>query len=77
MTMYFVGAILSSVISMHTYALMIIFVALVKVLGFMPRELENAAHAWYKFVVDNLTPALLVGIGVAYTDLNQIIASLN
>ncbi len=76
-TMYFVGAMLSSVISMHTYALMIIFVALVKVMGLMPRELEKAAHAWYQFVVDNLTPALLVGIGVAYTDLNQIIASLN
>jgi Na+/citrate or Na+/malate symporter len=62
---------------MHTYALMIIFVAVVKVMGLMPRELEKAAHAWYKFVVDNLTPALLVGIGVAYTDLDQIIASLN
>ncbi|MCW8328719.1 2-hydroxycarboxylate transporter family protein [Photobacterium sp. SDRW27] len=76
-TMFFVGTMLSNIISMHTYALMIIFVAVVKVTGFMPRELEKAAHAWYKFVVDNLTPALLVGIGVAYTDLNQIIASLN
>ena len=76
-TMYFVGSMLSSVISMHTYALMIIFVALVKVAGLMPRELERAAHGWYKFVVDNLTPALLVGIGVAYTDLNQIIESLS
>ncbi|WP_299012905.1 2-hydroxycarboxylate transporter family protein [uncultured Photobacterium sp.] len=76
-TMFYVGTLLSNVISMHTYALMIIFVAVVKVSGFMPRELEQAAHAWYKFVVDNLTPALLVGIGVAYTDLDQIIASLN
>ena len=76
-TMFFVGTMLSQFISMHTYALMIIFVAIVKVTDLMPRELEKAAHAWYKFVVDNLTPALLVGIGVAYTDLNQIIASLN
>ncbi len=76
-SMFFVGTILSNIISMHTYALMIIFVAIVKVMGLMPRELEKAAHGWYKFVVDNLTPALLVGIGVAYTDLNQIITSLN
>lgn len=76
-TMFFVGTTLSNIISMHTYALMIIFVASVKVSGLMPRELEKAAHAWYQFVVDNLTPALLVGIGVAYTDLDQIIASLN
>ncbi|WP_254618408.1 2-hydroxycarboxylate transporter family protein [Vibrio metschnikovii] len=75
-TMYFVGTMLSDVISMHPYALMILFVALVKVMGLIPRELEKAAHGWYKFVVDNLTPALLVGIGVAYTDLNQILASL-
>ncbi|SHO57421.1 Citrate-sodium symporter [Vibrio quintilis] len=76
-TMYYVGSMLSSVINMHTYALMILFVAFVKVLGVIPRGLEQAAHAWYKFVVNNLTPALLVGIGVAYTDLNQIIASLS
>jgi malate:Na+ symporter len=76
-SMYYIGTMLSSVINMHTYALMIIFVALVKMMEVMPRELEKAAHAWYQFVVDNLTPALLVGIGVAYTDLNQIIASLN
>ncbi|MDW6004409.1 2-hydroxycarboxylate transporter family protein [Vibrio mangrovi] len=76
-TMFFVGSMLAQVISMHTYALMILFVAFIKVTGLIPRELEKSAHAWYKFVVDNLTPALLVGIGVAYTDLNQIIASLS
>jgi Na+/citrate or Na+/malate symporter len=76
-TMFFVGSMMAQVISMHTYALMILFVAFVKMTGLIPRELEKSAHAWYKFVVDNLTPALLVGIGVAYTDLNQIIASLS
>ncbi len=76
-TMFVIGTVLSNVIAMHSYALMILFVAFAKVTGIMPRQLEQAAHTWYKFVVDNLTPALLVGIGVAYTDLNQIIASLN
>ncbi|KFZ39186.1 citrate:sodium symporter [Shewanella mangrovi] len=75
-TMYFVGTLLGTVIEMHPYALMIIFVALVKVSGVLPRELEQAAHGWCKFVLDNLTPALLVGIGVVYTDLGQIVASL-
>jgi Na+/citrate or Na+/malate symporter len=76
-TMYFVGTLLSSVIDMHTYALMILSIALIKVSGIMPTALEQAAHSWYKFVVGNLTPALLVGIGVAYTDLNQILAALS
>ncbi|MDC0609683.1 2-hydroxycarboxylate transporter family protein [Vibrio sp.] len=76
-SMFFVGTVLSNVIAMHSYALMILFVAFLKVTGIMPRQLEQAAHAWYKFVVDNLTPALLVGIGVAYTDLDQIVNSLS
>ncbi|BFM48793.1 2-hydroxycarboxylate transporter family protein [Marinomonas sp. THO17] len=76
-SMYFVGTLLSSFINMHTYALMILSIALIKVSGIMPKALENAAHTWYKFVVSNLTPALLVGIGVAYTDLNQILNALS
>jgi malate:Na+ symporter len=76
-SMFFLGTLLSTVISMHTYALMILSIALIKVSGLMPERLEKAAHAWYTFVVGNLTPALLVGIGVAYTDLNQIIEALS
>ncbi|SJL84664.1 Citrate-sodium symporter [Vibrio palustris] len=75
-TMYMIGTLLHSVINMHPYALMIISVALIKVSGLMPRDLERSAHTWSKFVLDNLTPALLVGIGVVYTDLDQIVAAL-
>ncbi len=75
-TMFLVGTLLSSVIEMHPYALMILFVAFVKISGVMPRELERAAHAWSTFVVNNLTPALLVGIGVVYTNLDQIVMAL-
>ncbi|WP_221793134.1 2-hydroxycarboxylate transporter family protein [Oceanobacter mangrovi] len=76
-SMFFLGTLLSNVISMHAYALMILSIALIKVSGLMPERLEQAAHAWYSFVVGNLTPALLVGIGVAYTDLNQIMDALS
>lgn len=75
-TMFLVGTLLGTVIKMHPFALMIIFVAVLKVTGLLPRELERAAHVWSKFVLDNLTPALLVGIGVVYTDLDQIAAAL-
>jgi len=76
-SMYFLGTLLSNYINMHTYALMILSIALIKVSGIMPKALEQAAFSWYKFVVSNLTPALLVGIGVAYTDLNQILDALS
>ena len=59
----------------HSFAWMILSVAAVKALGVMPREYEIAARNWFQFIATNLTAALLVGIGVAYTDLGQIIAA--
>ncbi|SCY96493.1 2-hydroxycarboxylate transporter family protein [Alkaliphilus peptidifermentans] len=59
--------------AVHPYALMIISVAIVKALGIMPRRFEVGASQWFQFVMTYLTGALLVGIGIAYTNLNQII----
>ncbi|MTI66937.1 MAG: 2-hydroxycarboxylate transporter family protein [Firmicutes bacterium] len=73
-TTFFVwGKILAKFIPIHSYALMIITVAIVKVLGILPRKYEVGAYQWFRFIMVNLTPALLVGIGVAYTNLNQVI----
>jgi len=57
----------------HAYAWMIIAVAIVKISGVLPREYEAGAFQWFQFVMTNLTGVLLVGIGVAYTNLNQVI----
>lgn len=58
--------------SVHSYAWMIISVAIVKVLGLLPRKYEESAHQWFGFVMSNLTGVLLVGIGVSYTNLQQV-----
>lgn len=58
--------------SVHSYAWMIITVAAVKALGIMPRQYEEGAFQWFQFVMTNLTGVLLVGIGVAYTNLQQV-----
>ena len=58
--------------SVHGYAWMILTVAVIKALGIMPQKLEISAYQWFQFVMKNLTFVLLVGIGVAYTDLKQI-----
>jgi len=71
------GKILGSFIPIHSYALMIISVAVVKALGIMPREYEIGAFQWFRFIMVVLTPALLVGIGIAYTDLNAVINALS
>lgn len=62
--------------SIHSYAWMIITVAVVKAMGIMPRQYEEGAYQWFQFVMANLTGVLLVGIGVAYTNLQQVIDAL-
>lgn len=64
-------------ISIHTYAFMIITVAIFKALGLLSEELENSCEGWYKLVSKNFTAALLVGIGIAYTNLGEILGALN
>ncbi|BCS96271.1 citrate:sodium symporter [Desulfoluna limicola] len=72
-TFFVFGKLLGSFIPLHSYALMIISVAVVKAMGLLPRKYEIGAFQWFRFVMVSLTPALLVGIGVAYTNLNQVI----
>jgi len=72
-TFFIFGKLLGKFIPLHSYALMIISVAVVKALGILPRKYEIGAFQWFRFVMVSMTPALLVGIGVAYTNLSQVI----
>ncbi len=62
-------------LDIHPYAWMIISVAIAKVINIVPQEYEKACSTWYKFVAANWTSALLMGIGIAYTDLGQVISA--
>ncbi|WP_139822759.1 2-hydroxycarboxylate transporter family protein [Tuberibacillus sp. Marseille-P3662] len=73
---YVIGQILGSFIPLHPYALMIIMVAIFKLGGWLPDIVENGANQWYQFVAKNWTLALLIGIGVAYTDLGSVLNAL-
>lgn len=57
----------------HYYALMIISVAVCKVFRILPTYVEQSCTIWFKFVAKCMTAPLLVGIGVTYTDLAQVI----
>jgi Na+/citrate or Na+/malate symporter len=63
--------------AIHGYAWMIIAVAIVKALGLLPQKFEVCCYQWFQFVMKNLTGVLMVGIGIAYTDLNQIAAAFS
>ncbi|WP_315117008.1 2-hydroxycarboxylate transporter family protein [uncultured Clostridium sp.] len=78
LTFFCLGSIIAKFIpGIHQYAWMILSVAAAKILGLIPRKYELAAAQWYQFIVTNFTSALLVGIGVAYTDLGQVIAAFS
>ncbi|ARS53321.1 2-hydroxycarboxylate transporter family protein [Kushneria konosiri] len=77
LSFYISGEILGTVIPLHPYALMIILVALVKISGLLPENITDAAAQWFRFVAKNWTFALLFGIGIAYTDLGQVIDAIS
>lgn len=64
-------------VSIHAYAWMIITVAICKITNCLPEKIEIACYQWFQFIMKNLTATLLVGIGICYLDLNQVIVSLN
>jgi Na+/citrate or Na+/malate symporter len=77
-TFFAFGAIVNKFIpTVHSYAWMIISVALVKALGLLPQKFEICCYQWFQFVMNNLTGVLLVGIGISYTNLEQIVQAFS
>lgn len=62
-------------IDIHSYAWMIVSVAIAKAFNIIPTKFEKSCAKWYQFVASNWTPALLMGIGIAYTNLGQVISA--
>ncbi|KFF47560.1 2-hydroxycarboxylate transporter family protein [Salinicola sp. JS01] len=77
LTFFVAGEILGDFIPLHPYALMIVLVAVLKIANLVPESVNEAASQWFKFVAKNWTFALLFGIGIAYTDLGQVIDAIS
>jgi CCS family citrate carrier protein len=78
MTFYLLGAYVNRLVpAVHTYAWMIVLVALSKAVGIVPKRMECAAQQWSQFVMTNWTQALLVGIGIAMIDLGAVIEAFS
>ncbi len=61
----------------HSYAWMIISVALCKVFGWLDEDCEIGCYQWFQFVSKNLTPMLLIGIGACYVPLQDVISQFS
>jgi CCS family citrate carrier protein len=75
-TFFIIGVILAKFIPIHAYALMIITVAICKIFNLVPEYVQEGCHQWYRFVAKNFTLALLIGVGVVYTNLKTVIEAV-
>ncbi|HWP50064.1 MAG TPA: 2-hydroxycarboxylate transporter family protein [Clostridia bacterium] len=63
--------------NVHAYAWMIISVAVCKIFNLIPENIEIACYQWFQFIMKNLTPTLLVGIGLCYLSIDTVIESFS
>ena len=62
---------------LHPYAWTIIAAALVKILGLLPRELEEASTHWGDLAISLFVPALLVAVSITYIDVGDVLAAVS
>ena len=63
-------------VKIHTFAWMVIFVSIFNVLNIIPEELKQGAKRLQTFFSSKFLWIIMIGVGVAYTDLGEIIAAL-
>ena len=64
-------------VTIHAYAWMIIAVAICKITNIVPEKIEIACFQWFQFIMKNLTPMLLIGIGICYLDITKVVESFS
>ncbi|OPJ56457.1 citrate/sodium symporter CitS [Alkalithermobacter paradoxus] len=63
-------------VQIHTFAYMVLFVSLFNALNIIPQELKQGAKKLQSFFSGQFLWVIMIGVGVAYTDLGEIIAAL-
>lgn len=74
---YIFGNLASKFIGIPGAIIMIFAAALIKSLKIMPAKMEQGANHLYKFISSTLTWPLMVGLGVLYTPLNDVVKAIN
>ncbi|AEX23850.1 MULTISPECIES: citrate/sodium symporter CitS [unclassified Vibrio] len=64
-------------VKIHTFAYMVILVAILNACGVCSDEIKEGAKRLASFFSKQLLWVLMVGVGIAYTDLGEIINALN
>lgn len=64
-------------VKIHTFAYMVVLVAILNACGLCSEEIKEGAKRLSSFFSKQLLWVLMVGVGIAYTDLGEIINALN
>lgn len=70
---FIVGTLGQKFIGIPGPVIMILFATLIKCLKVMPHKMENGAHNLYNFVSTSLTWPLMVGLGMLYIPLEDVV----
>lgn len=72
--LYVVASMLNAVVpSIHTYAWLTVIAAAIKIAGFVPDRIEEAASQWGDFATLTLVPALLASVSIAAIDIAGVV----
>lgn len=63
-------------VKIHTFAYMVIIIAVVNATGICSNEIKEGAKRLSSFFSKHMLWVLMVGVGIAYTDLGEIIAAI-
>ena len=63
-------------IPLHPFALMVIAAAVIKILGWLPNEVEQGAGHFYNFLLAGFLGPVLLGIGLIHIDVQVFLATL-
>ena len=73
-TLYVVGSMLNSVVpDIHTYAWVTFVAAAIKIIGFVPDSIEDAASQWGDYATAAFVPALLASVSIASIDIGGVV----
>jgi len=64
-------------VEIHTFAYMVLFVSLFNAINIIPEELKQGAKKLQSFFSGQFLWVIMIGVGVAYTDLGEIIAAIS
>jgi malate:Na+ symporter len=73
--LFTLGKLFSPYVGISGVILMILFVTILKFANFFSHDIERGTHDVYEFMATNITPAILVGVGMLYVSWDKLMGS--